>query len=519
MLPSGSGGAAVDSTYDLLMRPRSPVDDKRMYGDAFAGHVRERRDPFRSVGVAAFAALLSVSVGIVFVASGSARSWFPRRWDPRVAPIAAEVARLRGLDFEHPVPIRYLSSKDFEEQLGEGDLSPADRKKVTQEEAVFRALGFIGGKVDLLRAFATQHSSGTLAYYDPDHQEIIVRGTTLDVAHRVTVAHELTHVLQDQHFDLRKLQKAAAASETGDASALQALVEGDAVRIEDDYLKRLSPAEQKENARENDAEGARVGKETASVPDIVELLTGAPYEFGPSTVRVLLSAGGNAAVDAALTGPTPSTGVLVETGNVTPPVPVEKPLLPADGVSAAPAESFGPFETFVTLAMRLEPARALLAADVVAGGRAVTFQSRGSTCYRVVVAPTSERSRTFLLEAVQDWARGRPSTSVDAVGDRVGFTTCDPGRSARDPSSQRFHAAVVLLSLRTGLTVGAAKEGHVTGALARCLARVFIQTPGAEKLMLAIGNGTPTTAQGTQLRMLIGASGAACRADAEAGLP
>jgi hypothetical protein len=491
-----------------------------MYGDAFAGHVRESRDPLRSIGVVAFAALLAVSVGVVLVTAGSARSWFPSRWDPRVAPIAAEVARLRGLEFEHPVPIRYLAPKDFEKQLAQGDLSPADRKQVAHEEAVFRALGLIGGKVDLLRAFATQQSSGTLAYYDPDHQEIIVRGTTLDVAHRVTIAHELTHVLQDQHFDLRKLQTAAADSESGDPSALQAIVEGDAVRIQQDYLKQLSPAERTEYAREDDAEGARVGKETASVPDIVELVTGAPYEFGPSTVRVLLAAGGNAMVDAALTGPTPSTGVLVETGNVTPPVPVEKPLLPADGVSVAPAEAFGPFETFVTLAMRLEPARALLAADVVAGGRAVTFQSRGSTCYRVVVAPTSEHSRAFLLRAVQDWARGRPSTSVDAVGDRVGFTACDPGRrAARDPSSQRFHAAVELLSLRTGVTVGAVKGDHVTGALARCLARVFVGKSGAAELLLAIGNGTPTTAQGTQLRMFVGASGAACRDDVEAGLP
>src|SRR2546430_4207437 len=86
------------------------------------------------------------------------------------------------------------------------------------DESVFRALGFIGGKVDLLRAYETHQTSGTLAYYDPDRQEIIVRGTALDVAHRVTVAHELTHVLQDQHFDLRALQKRATASETGDAS-------------------------------------------------------------------------------------------------------------------------------------------------------------------------------------------------------------------------------------------------------------------------------------------------------------
>ncbi|MDP9336308.1 MAG: hypothetical protein M3Q30_23755 [Actinomycetota bacterium] len=448
----------------------------------------ERRDPLRSVAVAVFVVLLSVAAGAVFVAAVSTRSWFPSRWDARVAPIAAEVARLRGLDFEHPVPVRYLPPKEFEKLLGDdSNLSATERERVTRDEAVFRALGFIGGKVDLLRAYETHQSSGTLAYYDPDHQEIIVRGTALDVAHRVTVAHELTHVLQDQHFDLRTLQKRAATSETGDASALKALVEGDAVRIQDDYLAQLSAAEQKEYQRENDAEGARVGKETASVPDIVDLLSGAPYEFGPSTVRVLLSAGGNA-------------------------------VLPADGVAAGPAESFGPFETFVTLAMRLDPGRALAAADVIAGGRAVTFRSRGSTCYRVVVQPAFAHSRPFLLRAIQDWARARPSTAVDAVGDRVGFTTCDPGRSAPEPSSQRFHDAVALLSVRAGLTVAAAK-GHVAGALARCVARVFIETPRAEKLAFAIGNGTPSSEQGAQLRAIAAASGEACRADADSGLP
>ncbi|TML18476.1 MAG: hypothetical protein E6G39_03150 [Actinobacteria bacterium] len=396
--------------------------------------------------------------------------------------------------------------------------SKADRERVARDEAVFRALGFIGGKVALLRAYETHRSSGTLAFYDPDRQEIIVRGTTLDAAHRVTVAHELTHVLQDQHFDLRKLQKQAAASESGDASALLALIEGDAVRIQDDYLRQLSAAEQKEYQRENDAEGARVGKETTSVPAIVDLLSSAPYEFGPATIRVLLASGGNAAVDDALTGPTPSTGVFVESGDVTPPVAVEQPLLPPDGETAGPAESFGPFEMFLTLAMRLDPGRAVVAADLVAGGRAVTFRSRGTTCYRVVVQPAFGHSRSFLLQAVQDWARARPNTAVDAVGDLVGFTVCDPGPSASDPSSQRLHAAATLLSVRASLTVGAAK-GHVAGSLARCLARVFVETPGAEQLVLAVGNGTPSSEQGAQLRARVAASGEACRADADSGLP
>jgi Zn-dependent peptidase ImmA (M78 family) len=99
------------------------------------------------------------------------------------------------------------------------DPSSADRSEAQREESVFRALGFIGGNVDLLRGIDTAQSSETLAFYDPDRKEVIVRGTTLDVAHQVTVAHELTHVLQDQHFNLPKLQQRASDSDSGDASA------------------------------------------------------------------------------------------------------------------------------------------------------------------------------------------------------------------------------------------------------------------------------------------------------------
>ena len=51
-----------------------------------------------------------------------------------------------------------------------------------------------------------------LAFYDPDAKEVVIRGGTkfLDVPHRVVLAHELTHVLQDQHFDLNRLEALGA---------------------------------------------------------------------------------------------------------------------------------------------------------------------------------------------------------------------------------------------------------------------------------------------------------------------
>jgi hypothetical protein len=148
----------------------------------------------------------------------------------------------------------------------------------------------------------------------------------------------------------------------------------------------------------------------------------------------------------------------------------------------------------------------------------VRFRTNGATCCRVVVAPTFEHSRSFLLDAVQDWARGRPRTTLDAVGDLVGLTACDPGRSAPAPSTHPLENAVEVLSFRTGITVAAAKS-FASGDLARCAARVFMRLPGAEKLVLAVRNGTPTAAQAAQLRELGAASGEACRANENAQLP
>ncbi len=107
-----------------------------MYGEPFTGDTlapaysddaastgppRPRGALGRSLAIAVLAALLSATAGTAFVALDSTNSWFPKKWDPQIAPIAAEVAKLRGLDFVHPVPIQYLAPADFEKKLGASD--------------------------------------------------------------------------------------------------------------------------------------------------------------------------------------------------------------------------------------------------------------------------------------------------------------------------------------------------------------------------------------------------------------
>jgi hypothetical protein len=482
------------------------------------GPAPARDDSMRVVGAALLALVLLLSSAIVYRGFAAGRSWFPNRWDPRILPIATEVAALRGLGFRHPVQVLYLEPKAFEKQLGADDVDAATRADAKRAEAVFRALGFIGGKTDLLKEAQTSQDSGTLAFYSSVTQIVYVRGTTLDVAHRVTIAHELTHVLQDQNFGLLKLQKAAERSNTGDLSSYKGLVEGDAARIEEDYLRQLSPAERREYDREDRAERARVGRETSSVPRILGLLFGAPYEFGPTTVRVLIASGGDTAINDALTGPTPSSALYVGAGDVEAGVPVDPPAPPDDGVAVGEPELFGPFEMYLTMATRLEPLRAIEAADAIDGGRAITFHRAEVTCYSVLVDAATASGKTYVVNAVRAWTAGRPGTSVDDRGAEVGFTACDPGRHAAEPDERRLAGAEQLLAVRFALTEGFARGGN-DDTYARCVARELVRRPGALALIVAIGDANPTSGQTARIRPLALASEAACRADFDAGLP
>ena len=327
-----------------------------------------------SGGVAAIVVVVLVvalAVPAAALAAG-AKGFWPAQWDPRLAPITERDTALRGLSYEHAVPVVFLSDKAFVELIDASDKqSASDRAETDREAGTLRSLDLINGKADLQKAATVADDAGILAFYDDQAKEVVIRGTTLDVSHRATLAHELTHVLQDQHFDLPRIEERAqkADAESGDsAQALTALVEGDANHVEQEYVKALPLAQRKEYDREQAKEGATVNKGLASVPPFVSFLIGAPYEFGPFAIRVLIASGGNSAVNDALTGPTPTSAIFVQAGLVdtAPEIPIP-PLAAGERADGQP-ESFGAFELYLALSMHLAPLQALTAADSVLGG-------------------------------------------------------------------------------------------------------------------------------------------------------
>src|SRR4051812_35685598 len=85
--------------------------------------------------------LATVFFGVVSVAATTARPARATRWDPRIAPIAREVERLRHLRFLHPIPARFLSDAAFRKVVAkEGRPKAKDKRRDRIDEAELRSL-------------------------------------------------------------------------------------------------------------------------------------------------------------------------------------------------------------------------------------------------------------------------------------------------------------------------------------------------------------------------------------------
>ena len=159
-----------------------------------------------------------------------------------------------------------------------------------------------------LRALTLAFQGGQVAgYYSPEQNELYVvsRTATVGPADESTYAHEFTHQLQDQRFDLDALG-IDAVDQSDQALARLALVEGDATSVQTTWMtQHLTPAELGEVfAAALDPEALKAFNEA---PPYLRETAIFPYQEGAAFAMGLIRSGGYAAVDAAYADPPDST--------------------------------------------------------------------------------------------------------------------------------------------------------------------------------------------------------------------
>jgi|tagenome__1003787_1003787.scaffolds.fasta_scaffold20942828_2 hypothetical protein len=413
----------------------------------------------------------------------------PTSWDRRLQPIAAKVAKLRKLKFLHPVAAEFLDDAAFEKKVSidKGKLTKQDKREAKRAQAQLRAVGLIGPDVDIVDAMTSLQSSGVAAYYDPGTKKITVKGkTTDDVATRVTIAHELTHALQDQHFDLKKLQQHAAEQHA--STPLRTLVEGDAVRIQHAYVSSLSQADQRAYEREQASTSDQAQSEIAAqhVPESLSVVFEAPYDLGPTMLEALIAKEGERGVDRLFEHPPTADSSYLSPSTVLEHrkfADVAPPAVSAGEKRAGTADVFGAFMLFEVLASRLDPSVALTAADAWGGDATVTFTRHTTTCLRTRFVGTNRDGTATIADALAQWAAQMPAGAahVDRARGGVTLTACDPGAKATD-APNRAVAALGLVGTRNGFLATLLAQ-RVPVKAAQCAADAVVREPAFAPLL------------------------------------
>jgi hypothetical protein len=457
---------------------------------------------------------------------------YPAHWDARVAPITAEVAKLRGLVFEHPVTVRFLSDKAFEKTVT-SDASKQTTESKQETRIItesYRAIGLIHGDPDLFKADNALQGSDVLAYYDDDTKSVTIKGTKLDVATKATLAHEFTHALQDQHFDLTKLKDTASKDNTD--NALTALLEGDAVRIENDYVASLSQADQAAyNKSQNDSSGGSGGAKSSTAPDqlavgkhavplVLALDQQAPYDFGPQLVDLVLAKRGESGVNKLFVNP-PTTeqqiiypAVLLD-GSKT--IQVAAPALGAGEKELRKPDPFGTYTLYLMLASRLDTSTAIAASNAWGGDAEHIYSKKidgvTTTCVRANFAGRSAADTKTIGTALAAWAAKMPGAHPPTVKTTAALATldaCDPGTKTAAAPNDLTMAEGILLA-RNEFVQEVIKDAP-TVADAACFGNHLAMNATMNALINAIGNGEPTAAQQNEITNLAADAARACGA-------
>jgi hypothetical protein len=143
-----------------------------------------------------------------------------------VREVSATVEQLRKLRFKTPVAVEVVDGatarKDFE-----SDIDEEARESAGHTRDAWVHLGLVPPKTDLVASRLALAETDVLGYYQSGSKTFRLLDHVPEVEVRSVMAHELTHALEDQHYDLETLQKSAANEDQ--SVAIRAVVEGSAM--------------------------------------------------------------------------------------------------------------------------------------------------------------------------------------------------------------------------------------------------------------------------------------------------
>ncbi len=341
---------------------------------------------------------------------------------PAIAEAQQQVSDVRELEFLDPVDAEPIGSPEMATRVRGQVKDALEGDLIDHRSRAWETMGVVPEGTDLRKVYAELFAGQVLGYYDPASEKLVFTGSDdPSPLERFTLLHELTHALEDQHFDISRVDDLDRRCRDEAFAAGLAAVEGSAM------LTSLSVVSERFTSPErmeifDDALAADGGIPPGTPPFVAgELIF--PYLDGMTFIMAVSGDGGNAAVDDVLTDLPVSTEQVLHPELLGRDAP-RRVDIPDLGTRAGSGwhdlDVMEVGEDWISRMLELElPAdQAREAAAGWDGGTYRAWSSGDRTAVALSTVWDSEHEATAFDDALRSWAGDR-SVAVAQNGDRV----------------------------------------------------------------------------------------------------
>jgi len=151
--------------------------------------------------------------------------------------IAATLTQISGMPLKHPVPCDYISKKKINDFLNKRVKDVAKPEEIRAEELTLKKFGLVPEDFDLAKNTVELLTEQAAAFYDYDRKKLFITDSTPSETQEPVLAHELSHAIADQSYNLAKFIHGGRKSDDGSTARL-AVMEGQATWLMSEFLAR-----------------------------------------------------------------------------------------------------------------------------------------------------------------------------------------------------------------------------------------------------------------------------------------
>jgi hypothetical protein len=381
--------------------------------------------------------------------------------------IETQVIVLRKLQPAGSISRRLLSRDELRQKIETDFFEDYSQEEAQEDTIVLSALGLLDPGFDMFTFYQDLFSEQIMGQYDHKTKQMdVVQDSEFGGTERLTYAHEYTHALQDQNYDIENGLNYSSESCEQDSercAAVQALLEGDAYLLEFEWFATYGTTQDLIDiqAFAENFEGAVLD----SAPQYLREDFLFPVIYGQTFVDYLYNIGGLDALNAAYRNLPVSTEQILHPERYPDdrPIEIEKPdLLTILGDQWQELDSgvMGEWFTYLILAHGREPAARL---DTIEAE--IASEGWGGDYYLILY---NEQDDTVILVMHTNWERENDASQFFDAFRKHSTARFGPNSSSSDGRISWTHAdGVTELSINDHFTTWITAPDQATALLVR----------------------------------------------------